>query len=216
MLYEKERADLAKIVKVMFDRFETNAAGGNVSVRMNEKHIIMTPTLMSQARLCDLSPYEILVVDNNNEVVEGDGRVTREINLHRACYTENPKVGCVLHAHPKESMLFATLGMELPNLTEATQKLGVIPTLDFAPATSPELAEIVRAHVIELGDKAVPSASLLNKHGIVVLDTSLHKAYDLLERIEYNAYIAEKALVFDALNIQKIEHDKALHYNLEE
>lgn len=216
MLYQKEREDLAKVVKVMFDRFETNAAGGNVSVRMNEKHIIMTPTLMSQAKLCDLSAYEILVVDNNNEVVEGDGRVTREINLHRACYTENLKVGCVLHAHPKESMLFATLGMELPNLTEATQKLGKIPTLDFAPATSPELAEIVRAHVIALGGAAVPSASLLNKHGIVVLDTSLHKAYDLLERIEYNAYIAEKALVFDALNIKKLEHDLALNYNLEE
>ncbi|STY35793.1 Uncharacterised protein [Listeria fleischmannii subsp. coloradonensis] len=28
MLYEKERQDLAKIVKTMFDRFETNAAGG--------------------------------------------------------------------------------------------------------------------------------------------------------------------------------------------
>ncbi|MBC1458203.1 class II aldolase/adducin family protein [Listeria newyorkensis] len=216
MLYQKEREDLAKVVKVMFDRFETNAAGGNVSVRMNEQHIIMTPTLMSQAKLCDLSAYEILVVDNNNEVVEGDGRVTREINLHRACYTENPEVGCVLHAHPKESMLFATLGMELPNLTEATQKLGTIPTLDFAPATSPELAEIVRTHVIELGVAAVPSASLLNKHGIVVLDTSLHKAFDLLERIEYNAYIAAKALVFDALNIKKLEHDLALNYNLEE
>ncbi|MBF2482620.1 class II aldolase/adducin family protein [Listeria seeligeri] len=185
MLYQKEREDLAKIVKTMFDRFETNAAGGNVSVRMNSEHIIMTPTLMSQAKLCDLSPYEILVVDNNNEVVEGDGRVTREINLHRACYVEN-------------------------------QKIGQIPTLAFAPATSPELAEIVRKHVIELGEKAVPSASLLNKHGIVVLDTSLHKAYDMLERIEYNAYIAEKALVFDALGIKKLAHDRDLNYNLEE
>ncbi len=216
MLYEKERSDLAKIVKTMFDRFETNAAGGNVSVKMNDEHIIMTPTLMSQARLCELSPYEILVVDQKNEVVEGDGKVTREINLHRACYNENAKIGCVLHAHPKESMLFATLGVELPNLTEATQKIGRIPTLDFAPATSRELAEIVRKHVADLGEKAVPSASLLNKHGIVVLETSLHKAYDLLERIEYNAYVAQKAMVFDALNIHTLTEEPELNYNLEE
>ncbi|WP_088810562.1 MULTISPECIES: class II aldolase/adducin family protein [Listeria] len=216
MLYEKERKDLAKIVKTMFDRFETNAAGGNVSVKMNDEHIIMTPTLMSQARLCQLSPYEILVVDQNNEVVEGDGRVTREINLHRACYNENPAIGCVLHAHPKESMLFATLGVDLPNLTEATQKIGRIPTLEFAPATSKELAEIVRQHVADLGEKAVPSASLLNKHGIVVLESSLHKAYDLLERIEYNAYVAQKAMVFDALNIHSLTEEKELNYNLEE
>ncbi|MBC1418032.1 class II aldolase/adducin family protein [Listeria fleischmannii] len=216
MLYEKEREDLAKIVKTMFDRFETNAAGGNVSVKMNEEHIIMTPTLMSQAKLCQLSPYEILVVDQKNEVVEGDGKVTREINLHRACYNENPEIGCVLHAHPKESMLFATLGIDLPNLTEATQKIGRIPTLKFAPATSKELAEIVRKHVANLKDKAVPSASLLNKHGIVVLETSLHKAYDLLERIEYNAYIAQKAMVFDALHIHTLTEEPELNYNLEE
>lgn len=216
MLYEKERQDLAKIVKTMFDRFETNAAGGNVSVKMNEEHIIMTPTLMSQAKLCQLSPYEILVVDQKNEVVEGDGKVTREINLHRACYNENPEIGCVLHAHPKESMLFATLGIDLPNLTEATQKIGRIPTLEFAPATSKELAEIVRKHVAHLRDKAVPSASLLNKHGIVVLETSLHKAYDLLERIEYNAYVAQKAMVFDALHIHTLTEELQLNYNLEE
>lgn len=216
MLYEKEREDLAKIVKTMFDRFETNAAGGNVSVKMNEEHIIMTPTLMSQAKLCQLSPYEILVVDQKNEVVEGDGKVTREINLHRACYNENPEIGCVLHAHPKESMLFATLGIDLPNLTEATQKIGRIPTLEFAPATSKELAEIVRKHVANLKDKAVPSASLLNKHGIVVLETSLHKAYDLLERIEYNAYVAQKAMVFDALHIHTLTEEPELNYNLEE
>lgn len=216
MLYEKERQDLAKIVKTMFDRFETNAAGGNVSVKMNEEHIIMTPTLMSQAKLCQLSPYEILVVDQKNEVVEGDGKVTREINLHRACYNENPEIGCVLHAHPKESMLFATLGIDLPNLTEATQKIGRIPTLEFAPATSKELAEIVRKHVANLRDKAVPSASLLNKHGIVVLETSLHKAYDLLERIEYNAYVAQKAMVFDALHIHTLTEEPELNYNLEE
>lgn len=216
MLYEKEREDLAKIVKTMFDRFETNAAGGNVSVKMNEEHIIMTPTLMSQAKLCQLSPYEILVVDQKNEVVEGDGKVTREINLHQACYNENPEIGCVLHAHPKESMLFATLGIDLPNLTEATQKIGRIPTLEFAPATSKELAEIVRKHVAHLRDKAVPSASLLNKHGIVVLETSLHKAYDLLERIEYNAYVAQKAMVFDALHIHTLTEEPELNYNLEE
>ncbi|STY35792.1 Ribulose-5-phosphate 4-epimerase and related epimerases and aldolases [Listeria fleischmannii subsp. coloradonensis] len=183
---------------------------------MNEEHIIMTPTLMSQAKLCQLSPYEILVVDQKNEVVEGDGKVTREINLHRACYNENPEIGCVLHAHPKESMLFATLGIDLPNLTEATQKIGRIPTLEFAPATSKELAEIVRKHVANLRDKAVPSASLLNKHGIVVLETSLHKAYDLLERIEYNAYVVQKAMVFDALHIHTLTEEPELNYNLEE
>ncbi|ALC83005.1 MULTISPECIES: class II aldolase/adducin family protein [Bacillus] len=215
MLYRKEREDLCKVVKLMFDRFETNAAGGNVSVRMNEEHIIMTPTLMSQQKFCDLKPFEILVVDMNEQKVEGEGNITREINMHMACYKSRPDIGCVLHSHPRESLVFATVGMDLPNLTEATQKLGHIPTLPFAPATSRELADIVRDYLSTLAHRPVPFAMLLNKHGILVLDKTLHKAYDMLERIEYNSYVASKALVFEALNIKKMKKE-AYNYNLEE
>ncbi|VVM34443.1 class II aldolase/adducin family protein [Terribacillus sp. AE2B 122] len=215
MLYRREREDLCKVVKIMFDRFETNAAGGNVSVRMSDDHIVMTPTLMAQEKFCDLKPYEILVVDMNEQKIEGEGNITREINMHMACYKQQPDIGCVLHAHPKESMVFATLGMELPNLTEATQKLGKIPTLPFAPATSKELAAIVKEHLSDCPDETLPKAMLLNKHGILVVDKTLRKAYDVLERIEYNAYVASKALLFEALNISK--RSKEVHaYNLEE
>ncbi|PWR38063.1 class II aldolase/adducin family protein, partial [Listeria monocytogenes] len=75
--------------------------------------------------------------DNFIVVVDGVGRVTSEFYLHRACYVDIPNIGCVLHAHPKESMLFATLGMEFPNLSEATHYFGLFPTLAFAPASSP-------------------------------------------------------------------------------
>ncbi|MFB4163249.1 class II aldolase/adducin family protein [Alteribacillus sp. JSM 102045] len=217
MLYRKEREDLCKVVRTMFQRFETNAAGGNVSARVNDDHIIMTPTLVSQQKFCDLQRHEILVVNMNEQKVEGDGNITREINMHMACYRERPDIGCVLHAHPKESLVFAAMGMEMLNITEATQKLGTIPTLPFAPATSPELAEIVRSYVQTRQEDALPLAMLLNKHGIVVLDKNLRKAFDMLERIEYNAYAAYKALILDSLSIKKIENNsRELEFNLEE
>ncbi|MFB5662239.1 class II aldolase/adducin family protein [Alteribacillus sp. HJP-4] len=218
MLYKKEREELCTVVKTMFERFETNAAGGNVSVRMNNDHIIMTPTLMSQQKFCDLEWHEILVVNMNEQKVEGDGNITREINMHMACYRERPDIGCVLHAHPRESLVFATMDMEMPNLTEATQKLGRIPTLPFAPATSLELAGIVKNYVTSRQADQIPLAMLLNKHGIVVLDKSLRKAYDMLERIEYNAYVAYKTLIFDSLSIKKLggASGRELQYNLEE
>lgn len=215
MLYKKEREDLCKIVKTMFNRFETNAAGGNVSVRMNEQHIIMTPTLMSQNHLCDLSPDQILVVDMAENIIEGDGRLTREINMHMACFKQHPAIGCVLHGHARESMVFATQGMAMPNLTEATQKFGDIPCLPFAPACSEELAGYVKAHVKGLGEDVLSKAMLLNRHGVLMLDATLHKAYDMLERLEYNAYIAYKTLLFDKLDIHKME-EKTLAFNLEE
>lgn len=215
MLYQSEREDLCRITKNIYQRYGTNAAGGNISVRMNDEHIIMTPTLMSQNHLCDLSPYQILVVDMDENIVEGYGRLTREINMHMACYHENRKIGCVLHGHARESMVFASQGMDMPNLTEATQKFGKIPCLPFAPACSPELAEIVTEHVNGLGDDVLSKVMLLNKHGVLVLEETLHKANDMLERLEYNAYIAYKALLFDRLGIQPIEAEEYA-YNIEE
>lgn len=215
MLYQQEREELAKTVKLMFERYETNTAGGNVSVRMNEKHIIMTPTLMSQKYHCDLSPYQILVVDMDENIVEGVGKITREINMHMACYKHNEDIGCVVHGHALYSMVFATMGMNMPNLTEATQKLGDIHCLDYAPATSPELAAKVKTHLESKEENPVTNAILLNKHGVLITDKTLQTTYDLLGRLEYNAYIAEKALVFEKLGIAKID-DKEYAYNLDE
>lgn len=216
MLYRTEREDLCRIVKNMYERNGTNAAGGNVSVRLNDDHVIMTPTLMSQDHLCDLSPYQILVVDMEENIIEGAGNLTREINMHMACYRQNRKVGCVLHGHAKESMVFACQGMDMPNLSEATQKFGEIPCLPFAPACSPELAQIVSDHVAGLGEDVLSKVMLLNKHGVLILEDSLHKAHDMLERLEYNAYVAYKSMVFDKLGISPAVDEKAFAYNLEE
>lgn len=215
MLYKQEREELTKIVKKMFDRYETNTAGGNVSVRMNNDHIIMTPTLMSQKYHCDITPEQILVVDMDENIVEGDGGITREINMHMACYKENEKIGCVLHGHALQSMVFASVGMDMPNITEATQKLGEIPCLEFAPATSPELAEKVRKYIEGQDKDKVNNAVLLKKHGVLITDINLEKAYDILGRLEYNAYIAAKALIFEKLGIAEIDTSD-YDYNLDE
>ena len=174
----------------------------------------MTPTLMSQAKFCRLKPEEIIVINRHGEVLEGDGKVTREFNMHIAAFDACPDAGAVLHAHPKESMVYASLGLELPHLTEASRKLGEIKTLAFAPATSPELAKNVSEYLTTRTD-ALPLATLLREHGVLVVDKTLRKGYDILERIEYNAYVNVQAKLFQALGEYKPETtDHA--YNLEE
>lgn len=197
MLYLEERKKLCECVRLMFDRKMTNTAGGNISVKVSEDHYIMTPTLMSQRYHCHLSPNQILVLDQNEKVIEGDGKKTREINMHMACYEENRDVKCVVHAHAIEAMFFATMGIDMPNITEASQKLGEIRCLDYRPATTKDLAELVREQVKK--DMKSPKAYLLNKHGVLVLGENLEKTYDLLERLEWNAHVAFKYIVSEQL-----------------
>ncbi len=198
MLYQSEREKLVKFVKNMYERKVTNSAGGNVSVKVDENHYIMTPRLMAEDFHCDLRPDQILVLDKDANVIEGDGKVTREVNMHLACYEENQEIGAVVHAHALESMTFSTLGIDMPNLTEATQKIGTIKCFKYHQAMTMDLANTVRAQV--RADQQATKAYLLNRHGILVTGPTLEKAYDMAERLEWNAKIAKESFVYKKLS----------------
>lgn len=211
MIFEREREDLARIVKLIFARKNTNVAGGNFSFKTSDQagkeYIIMTPTMMSEAYLGEVSPAQILVVEpHTRKVIDGVGKLTREINLHEAVYDTNPEIKAVLHAHAPNSMFWATAGLDMPNLTEATQKIGYVPVLDFEPNCSPELAELVAAYM-EKEQLEIPNMLLLNSHGVLISAPgktgieAIHKALQILDTTEWNAEIAYKQTIFQSLGL---------------
>ena len=108
----------------------------------------MTPTMMSEAYLGEISPAQVLVVEpRTRRIVDGVGHLTREINMHEAMYETNPAIKAVLHAHAPNAMFWATTGLPMPNLTEATAKVKEIPVMDFEPNCSEELAELTSDYV---------------------------------------------------------------------
>ena len=120
MLFERERQDMARIVRVIFERKNTNVAGGNFSFKTTDDqgkdYIIMTPTMMSEAYLGEISPAQVLVVEpRTRRIVDGVGHLTR-INMHEAMYETNPAIKAVLHAHAPNAMFWATTGLPVPNL----------------------------------------------------------------------------------------------------
>lgn len=211
MIFERERQDMAKIVKVIFERKNTNVAGGNFSFKTTDgegkEYIIMTPTMMSEAYLGELSPAQILVVEpHTRKIIDGVGKLTREINMHEAIYDTNPNIRAVLHAHAPNAMFWATSGYSMPNLTEATAKVGPIPVMDFEPNCSEELAELTSNYVRE-NNLPVPHMLLLDSHGVLINTggesgtEAIHKALQILDTIEWNAEIAYKQSVFQALGL---------------
>lgn len=217
MLFERERQDMADIVRLIFTRKLTNVAGGNFSFlaeKEGQKYIIMTPTMMSEAYLGNLTAAQILVVNlETREIVSGVGSLTREINMHQAVYKTNEKIKAVLHAHAPNAMFWATSGLPMPNLTEATQKVGPVPVMSFAPNCSEELAEITSTYIRE-NDLPVPHMLLLDSHGVLINATgndglmAIHKALSILDTVEWNAEIAYKQTIFQALGIMDSYHSK--------
>ncbi|MEW9122976.1 MAG: class II aldolase/adducin family protein [Thermotaleaceae bacterium] len=199
MRFEKERKEMCQVARIMFDRNLTNAAGGNISLRIDDDYILMTPTLMSQEKFCRLEPEEILILDYEMNKIEGEGGITREANMHLGVLKALPLANAVIHAHPRDAMVFACLGLSIPLIYEATEKLGEIITLPYGKACSIELANIAVAYFEKRKDELSSHglAALLRRHGILVIDRSLKKAYDILERIETNAYVSLQARFFE-------------------
>lgn len=217
MLYLLERQALCDVVASMFDRWLTNAAGGNVTAKVNDEHWIMSPTLMAQEKFCKLKPENILVVDKDLNIIEGDGGITRETNMHMAIYRADPRVRAIIHAHPKEQMPFATMGIEIPLITEAVKKMVSFPCLSYAPATTIELANIVKTYVEQLlkEERNLPYGAALREHGVIIADTSLKKCYDMLERMETNAYTYVQCKLLE-LTGHTYKSTDGHDYNLEE
>lgn len=210
LLFQEQREALAKAVYLTFHRKNTNAAGGNFSFKHTDtdgkEYIIMTPSMMSETFYGDISTAQVLVVDpDTEEIVAGEGSLTREINMHMACYHTNSEIRSVFHAHAPNSMFWATSHLDMPNLTESTQKVKHIKVLEFEPNTTPELAHIVKTE-LEKGIE-LPKEYLLDSHGVLILTPgndgieALNKALQILDIVEWNAEIAYKQTVFQKLGV---------------
>ena len=192
MLYELERKKMSILVENIYNRWLTNAAGGNLSIKVSDEHYIMTPSLMSVKELWVCNPESILVVDKDLNIIEGNGTITREINMHMAIYENDPRAKAVIHAHPKELMVYACLGKDMPFKTEAATEMGsFLPCLKYGPATTKELANIVGKHAKEQYESESHDTygALLNKHGIILASHDIFFANDMLERLETDAYV---------------------------
>ncbi|MDD4980242.1 MAG: class II aldolase/adducin family protein [Candidatus Omnitrophica bacterium] len=152
------------------------AAGrsGNLSVRLNDKDILITAT---QTALGDLKEKDILKVDLTNESELKSKPVTTEFPLHSLIYKNFPHQA-IIHCHPVMVNAYFAVYSDIKALTFETKLyLGNIPVvIQDAPAvTRPEL-------VIE----ALKENNLvvLKNHGVVAAADNFKDALYLIETLE--------------------------------
>jgi L-fuculose-phosphate aldolase len=192
------REHIAEIGAFLFDRQLTDAAGGNISVRVGD-FVCISPRYSGSKRQWQLKPEDVLVADLNRNILEGSGQISRESNVHFKLHTEFREAGtAVIHAHPKNLLVFAALSKPMPPVLEATRKFGEVKVVEYAPAHSPVLAENV-AGALRGQEKRISKHAagvLAPWHGLFLMGKDLDAAFDAVERFDTNAYIilmAEKA-----------------------
>jgi L-fuculose-phosphate aldolase len=153
--------------------------GGNVSVRIEESVMAITP---SSAKYQDLSSDDICVVGMDLSVMEGTLSPSVESGMHSIIYRRRPDVHAIVHTHQVYGSVFAVINEPIPALfDEISFSLGqMVEVIPYALSGSTDLVNNVAG---KLSNNA--NAYIIQNHGILALGKNLDKALlhaELLEK----------------------------------
>ncbi|HTO93611.1 MAG TPA: class II aldolase/adducin family protein [Bacteroidota bacterium] len=178
---------------------------GNISVRLNEREILTTPTGVSKGFL---TPEMIIRCDMNGKMLAGDSRYrpSSEVKMHIDVYRERPDVNAVVHAHPQYATSFAVAGIPLNKcvLPEAIIVIGAVPIAPYGLPSTMEIPDRARPYI------KTSDAILLENHGALTLGPDLLNAYHKMETLEHTASIVWKAIQLGNLNVLPAEERERL------
>lgn len=184
------RHELLEICRLVYDRELTDAAGSNFSARASASTYYVTPHGNAKRTRLRMRSDDILLVDDVDCVLDGEGSVSSSWSTHRRIYAAFPDVNVVVHAHPKLATAVAC-GLEpMVPLLDAMKKYGPIPLVPRELAVdSPEFGDAVVGllRTNEAGLRRHGHGVLYPFHGVLVAAPDLDDAFDLLERMEFNA-----------------------------
>ncbi|RMI39833.1 3-oxo-tetronate 4-phosphate decarboxylase [Streptomyces triticirhizae] len=176
-------AQLVATGRSLFDRGRTHGSTGNLSVRLPDGRVLVTPT---GASLGALDPEALAVIDREGRHLAGP-RPTKEAFLHAAVYRARPEAGAVVHLHATHAVAVSCLADvdpadALPPLTAYYRmRVGRLPLLPYHAPGDLALGPLAEAAAAD------HHAFLLANHGPVVAGPSLAAATDAAEELEETA-----------------------------
>jgi ribulose-5-phosphate 4-epimerase/fuculose-1-phosphate aldolase len=180
------RETICTLAASMFDRGLTHGSTGNISVRLPNGGLLVSPTGSSFGRL---DPARLAQFDASGRHVGGDAP-TKEMPLHKAFYDTRSTAGAVVHLHACHSVALSTVSDAdpddfLPPITPyGVMQLGRVKLLPYFRPGDPAMGEAVRG----LGGKR--SAVMLANHGPVVAGKDVEAACNAIEELEATARLA--------------------------
>jgi L-fuculose-phosphate aldolase len=176
------RSSIAEIGKLCYAKGCIVAADGNISARMSDGTVLITP---AGAMKGFLSPEHMAHIDMQGRVLDNGPKCSTETGIHLVCYQERPDVRAVLHCHPPHAVALTIAGIDLqtPVIPEIIVTIGGIPTAPYGTPGTPELPESIRA-LVRCSDTLV-----MQNHGSVTIGTNLIDAFKKLDMLEHTAKI---------------------------
>jgi len=180
-MLEKLKTELAEL-HLELPRHELVVwTSGNVSARDPETGLVVIKP--SGIRYEELRPEQMVVVDLQGQVVEGDLKPSSDTASHLYIYRHRPDVGGVVHTHSPYATAFAAVGRPIPVvLTAIADEFGgPIPCGGFALIGGEAIGKVV---IDSIGNSP---AVLLKNHGVFTIGKTAEAAVKAAVMTEDNA-----------------------------
>ena len=164
----------------------TPGTAGNLSVRLDDRLILATPTGCSKGLL---HAVDMVLIDNDGHKLSGTRNVTSEIGMHLAVYRMRPDVQAIVHTHPPIATAFAACGKALdqPICSEILMTTGLVPLAPYATTGTEEVSASLEPFIPD------HDAILLANHGLLTYGSSLPDAFMKTETVEHFAQVCLSA-----------------------
>lgn len=168
-MYQKHKQEIIE-TGIKLDRYGLIAlSGGNVSLRVDENRVLVTPSGMIYE---NLEPDDIILMDLKGQIIEGERKASVDSLALLYIYNKLPDINSVIHTHQPYATAVGLVEDEFKcNLTTlANAAKGSVTVAPFSSAASKEMGiETVN----NLNGKL---AVILKHHGVVGVGSSLKEA----------------------------------------
>src|ERR1700746_1220867 len=177
------REDICRFGRSLFERGLTPGSSGNISVKLDDRGWLVTPT---NASLGFLDPARLSRLTSDGKLVSGDAP-TKEVPLHSALYQTRSAARAVVHLHSTHSVALSMLPeidprAALPPMTAYyMMKCGATALVPYYRPGDPAVGDALQ------GLAAKYSSVLLSNHGPVVSGDNLEAAVFAIEELEETA-----------------------------
>ncbi len=181
----RHKTEIVSLCKKLLKYGHVIGSAGNVSIRLrdNEKEIV----LITPSSVCydEMTSEDILIIDMDGKVIEGERNPSVEKKMHLRVYKERDDINAIIHAHSIYSTVLSSLNLSIPPIMEELVPYvgGEIVCAEYGEAGTEELAEgVIKA----LEEK---NAVLLANHGNLCCGSHLEGALTVLHYVERGAKI---------------------------
>lgn len=172
------RASIVDQARYLYERRLLVSADGNLSLRLDDGTILITPSGVNKSRL---QPVDLAVIDIEGRILSG--KPSSEHLMHLEIYRKVPEARAVAHAHPPHAIALSLArpywkSLPVDALPEVLIAAGEVPIVPYARPGTEKMGTALHPFL------PLSRLLILSRHGAVCWGEKLEETIDGLERLE--------------------------------